>query len=223
MPEPADSGPSPELARRAGDAAAEAQRLAESLQFLADDFVDGARPLSTGRSRGPGPAPTPSSAGPAPRRARPPGRRAPVDLPPGVMDGSPEAAAHLFRMPGAQLLVDGYNVTKRAWGNASITEQRARLVRALDDLSLRTGAPPTVVFDGDDVDPTGSRESTRSVRVLFSPADVSADAIVLECIGRCPPEAPVVVVSSDNEVREGARARGARLLHSDVFFDVLRR
>jgi multidrug efflux pump subunit AcrA (membrane-fusion protein) len=223
VPEPSDAGGSPELAKRAEAAAVEADRLAEELHFLADEFIEGARPLTSGRSRGRGPAPAPSAAGPVAKRARARGRRGPVELPPGVMDGSPEAAAHLVRMPGVHLLVDGYNVTKRAWGDATITEQRGRLVRALDDLSLRTGAQPTVVFDGDDVDPTGSRESTRSVQVLFSPADVSADAIVLECIGRCPPDAPVVVVSSDNEVREGARARGARLLHSDVFFGILRR
>ena len=128
-----------------------------------------------------------------------------------------------MRMPGAQVLVDGYNVTKRFWADVSIAQQRDRLVRALDDLSLRTGAHPTVVYDGDDVDPTGQRSSTRSVDVLFSPAGVSADAIVVGCIARCPPDAPVVVVSSDNEVRDGARARGARLLHSEVFFEVLRR
>lgn len=223
VPEPSDDGDSSALGERAAAAAEEAGRLAEELQFLADEFVGGARPLASGRSKGPGPAPAPSKAGPPPRRSRAEARRAPLELPPGVMDGSPEAAAHLVRTRGVQVLVDGYNVTKRAWADASIGEQRERLVRALDDLSLRTGARPTVVFDGDDVEPTGRREGTRSVQVLFSPAGVSADAIVLQCVERCPAHVPVVVVSSDNEVRDGARRRGARILHADVFFDLLRR
>lgn len=223
VPEPADAGPPDELAQRTGAAAAEAQRLADELAFLADEFVGGSRKLSpASRSKGPGPAPKPSAGGP-PRRPSPPVRRRPAELPPGVSDGSHEAARALLRMPGVRVVVDGYNVTKRAWADASLADQRDRLVRALDDLAMRTGAHPTVVFDGDDVPSMGQRTSTRSVQVLFSPAGVSADGIVLDCISRCPPEAPVVVVSSDKEVRDGAKVRGARVLHAETFLDVVRR
>jgi predicted RNA-binding protein with PIN domain len=221
--EPSDSGVSDELAKRTEAAAAEARRLAEELQFLSDEFVGGARKIASSKARGPGPAPAPSAQGPPPRHKAAAPRRRPVDLPPGVSDGSREAAAALLRMPDVRVLVDGYNVSKRAWAAASIAEQRDRLVRALDDLALRTGAHPTVVFDGGDVDPMRHRSSTRSVQVLFSPDGVSADAIVIDCIGRCPPGTPVVVVSSDNEVRNGAKAKGARVVHSDTFLDVVRR
>lgn len=204
------------------EAAAEAQRFAEE-QFLADEFVGGARRLESSRARGPGPAPKPSPKGPRPPREGGSRRSRTGDLPPGVVAGSREAAVALLRTPGVQVLVDGYNVSKRAWGDATIAEQRERLVRALDDLAVRTGARPTIVFDGSDVAPMGHRSGTRAVQVVFSPDGVSADAVVVDCIGRCARGAPVVVVSSDNEVRAGAEAQGAHVLHSETFLGVVRR
>jgi predicted RNA-binding protein with PIN domain len=78
------------------------------------------------------------------------------------------------------------------------------------------------VFDGDDVEDTGRREGTRGVRVEFSPAGVSADAMLVSAVATFAPDSPVVVVSSDNEVRKGATARGARVLHSEDFFAIAR-
>lgn len=219
--EPIDPGPDPKLVEKAGQAAADAEQLADDLRFLADEFVAGARRLPKKGSRGAGPAPAPSPNGPAP--ARPKARRqAPATLPPGVADGTREAAAHLLRTPGMIVLVDGYNVTKRVWADAPIAEQRRRLVALLEELSARTGVRPTAVFDGDDVDDMGRREGTRGVRVEFSPAGVSADAMLISAVASSMPQGPVVVVSSDNEVRRGAAARGARVLHSEDFFAVAR-
>lgn len=189
--------------------------------FLADEFVAGARPLPAKGSRGPGPAPEPSPSGPQPRPPAP-RRTSPADLPPGVAEGSREAAAHLLRTPGTVVLVDGYNVTKRVWPDAPIGEQRRRLVALLDELSARTGVRPTAVFDGDDVEDTGRREGTRGVRVEFSPAGVSADAMLVDAVATFVRDCPVVVVSSDNEVRRGAAQRGARVVHSEEFFAVAR-
>ena len=88
------------------------------------------------------------SAGPA-ARGRPTGPRyRPTPLPPAVFEESAAAAVHLVRVSGMVLLVDGYNVTLRAWAELAIPEQRRRLVDALAELVARTGVGAQVVFDG---------------------------------------------------------------------------
>jgi predicted RNA-binding protein with PIN domain len=131
-----------------------------------------------------------------------------------VLDDSVEAADHLLRVPGALLLVDGYNVAKAAWPDLSAAQQRARLVDALEAAAARTGARPVVVFDGADVSVVPAGAPRRLVQVRFSPADVEADDVVLEAVAAAPDAVPVVVVSSDRRVRDGARELGANLVSS---------
>ena len=61
----------------------------------------------------------------------------------------------------------------------------------------------------------------RWVRVRFSPPDVEADDVVLDLVAQLPSGRPVIVVSSDNRVREGARRGGANLLYSRQLLDTL--
>jgi predicted RNA-binding protein with PIN domain len=153
------------------------------------------------------------------RRGRNRDRR-PSPLPPGRYDDDPAVVEHLVRLPGALLLVDGYNVTKTAWPDLPASEQRDRLVGALDSLNARTGAEAVVVFDGAEIDTeltTGARRGSGAVRVRFSPQGVEADDIVLELAAQVPATRPVVVVSSDNRVREGARDLGANVVGSAQF------
>jgi len=214
---------------RAGQAAAV---LGTALGDAARLLVSAAPPVP-GPGPGPGetapsstpvthPVPTPgsASAGEAPR----PVRRRPVPLPGGVFDDSPQAAEHLVRVPGAVLVVDGYNVTKTAWPELPPPEQRSRLLDALETLAARCGPEPVVVFDGADVEarpvPTAPRQR---VRVRFSPPGVEADDVVVAMVDELPADRPVVVVSSDRRVRDGARARGANVLSTPQLLSVLRR
>jgi predicted RNA-binding protein with PIN domain len=152
------------------------------------------------------------------------GRRAPLALPGGVFDDSVEAAEHLLRVPGIVLVVDGYNVSMTGWPDLSASDQRRRLVAALDDLAARTSTLTDVVFDGAEADP-GWVASTgrRMVRVRFSSPDVEADDVVIDIVGRLPAATPVVVASSDKRVRDGARRAGANLLHARQLVALLRR
>ncbi len=124
-------------------------------------------------------------------------------------DGDPGQLAVLLSLPQAHLVVDGYNVTKAAFGTLPLVEQRRRLVESLGALAARTGAEVTCVFDGADVTarPTGR---VRGVRVLFSEAGTTADDLVRRLVRAEPSGRVVVVVSSDNEVAGGVRALGAR-------------
>lgn len=150
-------------------------------------------------------------------------RRRPVPLPPGLRDDSVDAVDHLLRMPGMLLLVDGYNVSMVGWPEVPVREQRKRLLAALDEKALRTGAPIEVVFDGAEVDTIGVRRQGRQLlRVRFSPPGVEADDVLLDLVEQLPPRRPVTVASSDKRVRTGARAHGANLLHARQLVSALR-
>jgi len=184
-----------EAAAAVGTAAEAAADLARSLDGLAAGL----------RS----PAPEVAPAAPrdrAPRRPR--RRRAP--LPGGMHDDSPEAAAHLVRVPGCILLVDGYNATMATWPGRDLPEQRRRLVDGLDQIEARSGARITVVFDG--VEEAWRRSVSRRIDVRFTPAKVEADDVILDMIDDLPVECPVVVASDDQRVRTGALQRGAHAI-----------
>ena len=151
-------------------------------------------------------------------------RRQAVALPPGLHDDSVDVVDHLLRVPGMLLLVDGYNVSMVGWPEESVREQRRRLLTALEEKALRTGAPIEVVFDGAEVDGVGVRAQGRPmVRVRFSPPGIEADDVLLDLVAQLPTRRPVTVASSDNRVRDGTRLRGGNLLHSRQLLDALRR
>jgi predicted RNA-binding protein with PIN domain len=215
----ADSVRAAEAVRQAGaalfEAAGAAAAMATSLHRAAVSLGGGPPPA----------APPPEPAPPArPRRPARPPRRLPVALPPGVHDDSVEAADHLFRVPGIAVLVDGYNASQLGWFEQPIAEQRRRLVDALTEMAVRTGADISVVFDGaDPVWPALVTKTARVVKVSFSPADVEADDVVLARVADLDPSRPVLVASSDRRVADGARALGANVISSPQLLAALRR
>lgn len=176
------------------------------------------RPVTT-------PAPTQRRPTPGgPRRARAGTRRAPISLPAGVLDDSPEAASHLVRAARAVLVVDGYNATLAMWPERPLPEQRQRLVDALSALSARTGCEPWVVFDGsEEAEGLHPAPSPRSVRVTFSAGDQEADEVIERLLGELPADRKVVVASSDRRVREDATRQGANAISSAQLASLLRR
>jgi predicted RNA-binding protein with PIN domain len=213
--------PGPDLAvvaRELRRAARGASSLAEGLAGLAAALPDDiGEPVPTT------PAPAPTGA-PATEPAAGGERRTPMPLPGGLLDDSVAAAEHLLRIPNAVLVVDGYNVTMTGWPGLGAADQRRRLVALLSDLAARTSTRVELVFDGAEVDggaiavPAPARQW---VRVRFSPPDVEADQVVLDLVAQIPARRPVIVVSSDNRVREGARRGGANLLYSRQLLDTL--
>jgi predicted RNA-binding protein with PIN domain len=203
-----------ELRRAAQGASSLANGLAGLAAALADDGGD---PVPAT------PAPAPTGA-PVTEGAVGGGRRTPMPLPGGLLDDSVAAAEHLLRTPNSVLVVDGYNVTMTGWPELGAAEQRRRLVALLADLAARTSTRVELVFDGAEVDggtiavPAPARQR---VRVRFSPPDVEADEVVLDLVAQLPASRPVIVVSSDNRVREGARRRGANLLYSRQLLETL--
>jgi predicted RNA-binding protein with PIN domain len=225
-PEAAPRGPAldafdPEpVGRAVAEAAGAASRLAASL-------ADAARALGVDTTIMDGsPTAAPERGNEAPHavapRSRPP-RRQPAKLPPAVLDDSPEAAAHLMRIGGAILLVDGYNATLSTWPGLSLIEQRHRLIDALAELSARTGVEPVVVFDGDEQAMSRPGQSRRPVKVRFTHADVEADDVILDLVTEVALHRPVIVASDDRRVRDGAHDRGANVVSNDQLFSALGR
>ena len=222
------------LTRALRSAARGAADLAEALSEI-ETVVGALRPADLDVTPAPAPGTTgpatdrlggpPVRVGEAPGRGAPaPARRVPLPLPGGLLDDSAEAAEHLLRTPGILLLVDGYNVTMTGWPELPVGEQRRRLLGALGEAAARTGAAVDVVFDGADVEPISAPHQVRQlVRVRFSPPHVEADDVLLDLLGQLPVARPVVVVSSDKRVRDGARRQGANLMHARQLVGLLRR
>jgi predicted RNA-binding protein with PIN domain len=213
--------PAPDL----GVVARELRRAAQGASSLADGLAGLAAALADG-----GGEPVPATPPPAPTGAPVTEvavggeRRTPVPLPGGLLDDSVAAAGHLLRTPNAVLVVDGYNVTMTGWPELGAADQRRRLVALLADLAARRSTRVELVFDGAEVDggtiavPAPARQC---LRVRFSPPGVEADEVVLDLVAQLPASRPVIVVSSDNRVREGARRGGANLLYSRQLLDTL--
>jgi predicted RNA-binding protein with PIN domain len=206
-------------------AANEARLLAERLDALAEDRAAATPPMSPSSSST---SSRPASAVPArgadrpvarsaakPRRNRPP-------CPAGLAVDTPAGLDGVLRSRGVLLVVDGYNVSKTAWGGASAEEQRTRLVAALAELHLRLRCDVVVAFDGADVRgvPLPRRPG---VRVVFSGAGEEADDVVVREAAAPPRTVPVVVVSSDGAVRRRSEAEGAVAVGANTLLAVLRR
>jgi len=180
-----------------------ARGLAEArVRLLLDTIVDAADALRDELALPPvglGPADLVASAshqGPVPRRTS--RGRAATD--PALLDD-------LLALPHAHLVVDGYNVSKSAYGELSLADQRQRLVGALANVAGRTGVEITCCFDGQE-GPRRTGGYARGVRVLFSVGEI-ADDLIRRLVRAEPPGRVVVVVTSDQQVVSDVQARGA--------------
>ena len=156
------------------------------------------------------------SRGPAAGEGRRPRRRSPLAVPGGRGADDPETLAAWMGEDGVLVLVDGYNVTKHPQGFADrgLEDQRTLLLDLCRRLARRFGAEVTVVFDGGTVGPIPTRLPLGPVEVVFTDAGRSADDEIVARTNAAPPERPVVVVTSDNELRTRVTALGATITRS---------
>ena len=188
-----------------GDAAAAVERVGAAMRELRSTEGAVVRPRGATPPR-------------AVRLARPSARRSPVVLPGAMFDDSPEAAGFLLRIEGVMVLVDGYNVAKWKWADATPRELRQRLLAMVSQVVHRTGAQAHIVFDGAFADGVSSvAGGSARVRVSFTTADVEADDMLLDLAAAASPHQPVVVVSSDRRVRDGAVALGVNAVPTPAF------
>jgi predicted RNA-binding protein with PIN domain len=217
-------GRDPEAVASAVRQASEAAALLASALARAAVALDGAPTQPDARDESVArPDPPSATADPTGERAPRPPRRVPVRLTKGVHEGSVEGLEQLLGTPGLVVVVDGYNVSKEGWPNLDPSAQRDSLVAALGAVRTRTGAQVHVVFDGDAEGGRPAVGAPLPVRVHFSPAEVEADDVILEMVAGLPTDVPVLVVSSDRRVADGARRLGANSVRSRELLDLVRR
>jgi predicted RNA-binding protein with PIN domain len=171
----------------------------------------------TGRSPAAGGGGGPETGGsPEVGGGRPPERRRPLAVPGGRGADDPETLAAWMGTDGVLVLVDGYNVTKHPQGFAErgLEDQRTLLLDLCRRLARRFGAEVTVVFDGGTVGPIPTRLPLGPVEVVFTDPGRTADDEIVVRVNAAPPERPVVVVTSDNELRGRVGALGATVARS---------
>jgi predicted RNA-binding protein with PIN domain len=142
--------------------------------------------------------------------------RRPLAVPGGRGADDPETLAAWMGADGVLVLVDGYNVTKHPQGfpERGLEDQRTLLLDLCRRLARRFGAAVTVVFDGGTVGPIPTRLPLGPVEVVFTDPGRTADDEIVVRANAAPPERPVVVVTSDNELRSRVGALGATVVRS---------
>ncbi len=159
---------------------------------------------------------------PAPRQ---PERREPLPVPGGLAADDPETLAAWLGVPGVLALVDGYNLSKheRGFPDRTLEDQRTLLLDLCRRVARRLGAEITVVFDGASVAPVPTRVPLGPVSMVFTDAGRTADDEIVARVNAAPPERPVVVVSSDNELRERSAALGASVTRAPALLGLANR
>ncbi len=195
---------------------ARAMRVAAGLEALAADLRAALQAEQDETDSDP-PGPPPDAPA-VPRDVAPsqPGR--PSVLPAGLSENDPLAVRSLLQVEGLQVVLDGYNVSmdERGQAQASLGDQRRWLLRVAAGVVARYRRRVTVVFDGTDPR-SGELSAPRGVRVLFTVGGQSADERISRLVEGLGPQTPVLVVSSDRQVRADCAALGANVTASSSF------
>ena len=137
-------------------------------------------------------------------------------LPPGARPDDGRSVEWLLRQPQAfTMVVDGYNVAFQLVGDSS-RAARDRVNEELSRLRLRTMTPAqiTVVYDSSVNAEVETSQGPGGIRVRFTREGHIADEEIADLVAAL--GGPVVVISSDREVREGTAELGAVVLWSEA-------
>lgn len=138
-----------------------------------------------------------------------------------LLADDPTLLRELLDLPRLHLIVDGYNVSKTAWGTATLEQQRQRLLTTIAGLVAGRQVETTVAFDGAELARPPAVTAPRGVRVLFSPAGVIADDLIRDLVAAEPKGRPIVVVTTDRELAESVGRNGARSVASEALVRLL--
>jgi predicted RNA-binding protein with PIN domain len=149
-------------------------------------------------------------------------RRKPIRLPGGVLTGTVEAAEFVLRTKGTRTFVDGYNVAKLGWPSLDLDQQREQCIVTAENTAKRWNMTMAIVFDGATIE--GAHTVTRrKLRIVYSPAGISADDVLRAEVAGVDVATPVVVVTNDRAILTDVTAAGANTVSSDDFLTLLRR
>ncbi len=113
------------------------------------------------------------------------------------------------------LIIDGYNVMKaaKAFKLPSFQAEREAFIDRIVEYRMRGGTHDvTVVFDGSkSQEKFPQATNIRGVRVIFSAQGESADEIIVRLVRQSSRPKDLLVVTSDREIQQAARAQGATI------------
>lgn len=150
-------------------------------------------------------------------------RRIPFRSGRGLHDDSAAGLAELLAMERVRVFVDGYNVAMLGWPMVDLAMKRRRLIDALSNYLLRSDLVIDVVFDGADFGGGGDRSTSSNVRLSWSPADVTADDVIIDRVEGLAVDIAVVVITDDRDVRSRASDRGCNIAGSRALLGLLDR
>lgn len=145
-------------------------------------------------------------------------KRTAIIVPPGLALESDAALRIVFAQPDLVVLIDGYNVSLNSFGELSLELQRDRIVACATNIETRYHPSCVVVFDGQSSSTRGRIQS--KIHVVFSPAGISADDVIIERIRVTPIDCPILVVTSDRNLSARARGLGCQTISSNAFVSV---
>ena len=121
--------------------------------------------------------------------------------------------------------VDGYNLLfsqdelRRILDTEGLDSARKRLLSGVAAYATLRSLSVVVVFDGSpEVVGVAREETVQGVRCIYSVGQGKADRRILLLLDAEPQPGDCVVVTSDREVRVGARHRGAKVQAADLFW-----
>ncbi|OGV42582.1 MAG: hypothetical protein A2X46_04775 [Lentisphaerae bacterium GWF2_57_35] len=122
------------------------------------------------------------------------------------------------------LIVDGYSLLYRdpSQMKSDLASSRQHLIRHLEAVSGFFAERVTIVFDGR----TPMQEPdfhSRTVEIVFSPGDKTADTIIERLVHESPSPAGILVITSDRMERETVMAAGAETMSCGDFLDQCKR
>jgi len=114
----------------------------------------------------------------------------------------------------AYILIDGYNLIGTAHHN--LEKERSILIDDLSKYSKKTGHDITIVFDGWK-NGAGAETTMMSggIKIIYSRLAEKADSVIMRIIAA--KQKTWIVVSSDRQIADFARSRGASPVTSDEF------
>jgi predicted RNA-binding protein with PIN domain len=115
------------------------------------------------------------------------------------------------------IIIDGYNlVGKLNRISLSDRDKEEKLVSLLSANPLLKRHPITVVFDGScPHSPWGSKRMVGSITTVFTVSDKTADAVIIDYITE--KSSPLLIVSSDNQIRRYAKVNHKKTISSEDF------
>lgn len=121
------------------------------------------------------------------------------------------------------LIIDGYNLLHvvnelKALLNSDVQLARHRLIRLVEDTSLRMAPQTTIVFDGREAGQDAALTS-KHLEIYFSPGKHTADTIIERLVRRFPNPGKILVITSDRAEANAVLSDGAQVMSSQEFMD----